>query len=139
MRESCGFLVRVGDKYLLGEVNGLTCPQRYTVFKGMREEGESRIDCAIRELDEETSLATFISDNSEPFHSYQIKDKHVYVYLLEYPESSMESINQLLKCKSEFAPGKPEISGYKYFTLDELAGALLPSQVGMIKDIPKSA
>jgi 8-oxo-dGTP pyrophosphatase MutT (NUDIX family) len=71
--KSCGFLVVRGDpidSFLL-----LVHPTRYDLPKGHMEPGESELECALRELKEETGIAAHEIDIDPAFRfstSYEV-------------------------------------------------------------------
>ena len=54
---SSGFVIlNKREEVLLGRVDAHDPPYQYTVFKGQQEKGESLLDTAIRELQEESGI-----------------------------------------------------------------------------------
>lgn len=139
---SSGFIIQCKDgKYLLGRADGHSDPYCWTVFKGQQEPNETLIDTAIRELKEETGISV-VSDHrlnrnisTNYVHTYSMKRKDVYLYLLFDKEGVLDSFE--LKCSSFMKNGRPEICEYRRFSLDELERHIFPSQRGIIDVLKK--
>ena len=137
---SAGFAVLSKDnKILLGKTSKYNEKGSWTIFKGQKEEGETLIDTAIRELMEESGI-DIISDNrlnsntsSSPFYSFGINDKTVFVYLLQDKEGALDGYKFV--CDSFFGDDQPEISEYGWFTIEEALNKVYPSQRGLIEKI----
>lgn len=110
---TCGILLHTKDGYLLchptGREHGIGC---HDIPKGMKEEGETEWQCAVRELREETGLV--IPEGSEADavdlgrHPYNIK-KDIHLFYCETEEIDRDS----LVCTSMVPrTGKPEVDGY---------------------------
>lgn len=123
---AAGFLIRsANDLYLLGHV---TQPDSYvfnptdrlwTVPKGVINEGERLIDCAIRETKEETGLdlpALFSPFDYSTPPKYVITTKHKINHIFEFGDTYGTLLNRTIKCESLIENkrfpqmnGKPEI------------------------------
>lgn len=141
MKNAAGYLVKVGNKFLLGHPFGRD-KNRWTIFKGGQNDGESLLDTAIRELREESNIR-IVGDNTKlgivqsdqytkKIHIYNVgKEKIVHVFLLDLPEGALNGYP--LKCPSIIPNSSdPEIDGYKLFSVDEAEKVLLRSQQGLI-------
>ena len=139
---SSGFIVECKDgRFLLGRADAHEEPYCYTVFKGKQEINETLIDTAIRELKEETGIDV-VSDHrlnknisTNYVHTYSMKRKDVYLYLLCDKEGVLDSFEP--KCSSFMENGRPEICEYRRFNLDELERNIFPSQRGIIDVLKK--
>lgn len=138
---SCGFIIVSNDKkILLGKATEHPSPFCWTVFKGGQEGNETYIETAIRELKEETGI-DISADNilnrnisTNPIHSYSIKQKKVYLFLLEDYSGILNK--KEFVCNSFWGnPPMPEISEYKWCSIEEFENMVFPSQKGIIKSL----
>ena len=137
---SAGFVVLSKDKkILLGKTSKYNNNSNWTIFKGQQEYGESLIETAIRELQEEAGI-DIVNDNrlnantsSSPFFTFGINDKTVFVYLLQDFEGALD--NYEFKCNSFFGDNVPEISGYGWFNVEEALDLVYPSQRSLIEKV----
>ena len=139
---SSGFVVKGKDgRYLIGRADGHSEPYCFTVFKGGTEANENLMDTAIRELKEETGidiandhrLNRNISTN--PIFSYSLRHKDVFIYMLTDIEGVLDSFQ--FTCSSFWAENRPEISDYKWFTLEEMRQNIFPSQRGLLEKLQR--
>lgn len=137
---SAGYLVKCGDKYLLGRPFHSVF---WSIFKGGQHKGESLIETAKRELKEESGLdiddllenkIIGRKDCEKLLLKYDVKKKKlVYVYLLELPESFL---NEEFFCTSYMEDiSIPEVVDYHWFTKKELKNAIFRSQLCVLKKI----
>jgi len=111
---SAGLVVIQDNKILLAHPTGSKWKHTYSIPKGHIEAGESILDAAIRETEEETGIDTtnlIIDDYSERFIDYTKKGKlykRVY-YFIAYPE-------QLI---SNFTPQMKEVDWVGFLTKQE--------------------
>ena len=96
-------------------------PGNYDIPKGHWEEGETVLETAIREMEEETGFYITHADQMVDLglHKYiPTKDLHIFFYAIDaLPEVST------LKCSTNFEyKGKsvPEVIGYRHVDLDDL-------------------
>lgn len=140
---SAGFIVRSkGGKYLIGKTTKYPKDQCWTVFKGQQEYGESLIGTATRELKEEagvdilSSVPLQLSQSTSQFYSFSMKGKDVILYLLNDENGVLDNFN--FECSSWWGPNKtPEISEYKWCTLEEMDKLVFPSQRGLVDYLKK--
>jgi len=121
MKTSAGILITDSKKLLMAHV---TLQVQYDIPKGLIEPGETPLNCALRELSEETGLMWTDADTSM-FVDLGVFDylptKQLHLFLYEWhtlPDTS------LMKCSSMFERyGKqyPEVDRYMYVPLNELA------------------
>ena len=137
---SAGFVVLSKDKsmILLGKADKYNSNGNWTIFKGQKEDGETLIETAIRELREESGI-DIIGDSrlntntsSSPFYVFGVNEKTVYAYLLHDVEEVLKNFK--FNCSS-FWDGHPEIVEYKWFSLNEASNSVYPSQKGLIEKI----
>lgn len=136
---AAGFLIRSGDKFLLGRPTG---HKHWSIFKGELNEGELPLEAAIRELEEETGIK--LSHDVRlltgvyplPICTYEIKEKNkqVIVYIIDDKDGHL--LGDKFICTSTFGlDNKPEIDAFKWFTFEELIEHIMPSQKDLIKTI----
>ena len=116
---SCGVIIADNEKHLLaivpwGKKNSLDIP------KGHIDPGESPIECALRELREETSIKLKASDLKDLGKFYYSTEKDLHLFLCKV--TSMPNPLQL-KCNSTFtnAYGKvvPEATAFQITSFDD--------------------
>lgn len=138
---SSGFAVISNDyKILLGKTKKHNPKGSWTVFKGQREEGETLIETAIRELQEESGIDVMNDDrlnkytSTSPFYVFGLNDKTVHIFLLQDKENALD--NYKFNCNSYFEQ-IPEISEYEWFELEDASNKVYPSQRGLIEKLIK--
>lgn len=112
MELSCGVIITCNKKVLLGHI---TNKSSWDIPKGLKEKKESNLDCAIRELMEETGLDfKSLKKNLIPLGQFNYtKEKNL--YLFRYDLKVMPNLSKL-KCNSFF-----EKDGVQYPELDRFA------------------
>ncbi len=119
MKLSCGFLIVHEDKLLLCHVTQSN-PSRWDIPKGEKEANESDIQCAIRELKEETGLTVLPN---------QVYDLGMFDYLpnkqLHLFKCNMDTLVDVktLDCSSMFTRYSKlfkEVDDYKLIPMREL-------------------
>jgi 8-oxo-dGTP pyrophosphatase MutT (NUDIX family) len=139
---SSGFVIKSRDgRYLLGKADGHHEPLCWTIFKGQQEGEETLIDTAIRELKEETGI-DIISDHrlnrnisTNPIFTYSLRHKDVYVFLLVDSEGVLNSYP--FSCSSYWEDNKPEISDYRWFSLEDMMAHIFPSQRSLVDKLKR--
>lgn len=143
MTVSAGFIVRSKDgKYLLGRTTKFPKKRCWTVFKGQQEKGESLIYTATRELREESGIDIIRQQGLQkcqstvPFHTFLIKEKIVYLYLLIDENGLLDNFE--FNCTSYWGKERvPEICEHKWFKVDEMESFIFPSQRGLVDKLRK--
>lgn len=116
---SCGIIIlNECDEILMGHSTGNTF---YDLPKGGMEEGETFLECALRECWEETGLdfSGFMMTELGLVKYTKKKDLHLYVIPVIKQAIDMES----LVCTTNFLEGErefPEFDGYRWVSIDEL-------------------
>ena len=102
----CLAVVKVGDEYLLGRNKWRN---RYEIFGGCREKGESSRDCILRECHEEFGFAstdiTYIGAMKyllkPDYFSKEEREELGGLYGISLPDTSLEDIYSNIKDKDE--------------------------------------
>ena len=90
MKTSCGIIILNSDnEILLCHVTGQT---QYDIPKGLMDEGETYIDCAIRECQEETSLIFTEDDLTEIGLVPYNKKKQLYLFMTVKDDINLENL-----------------------------------------------
>lgn len=132
---SCGLLVlNERDELLVGHSTGSF---HWDLPKGLLDEGEQPLGCALREADEEFGLAFPASRLVElGRHAYYPgKDLHLFVVRTSMTETSVENC----RCRSFFEHPKtgqsmPEVDGFAWSTDQELETRLAKSMKRLLLD-----
>ena len=102
----CLAVVKVGEEYLLGRNKWRN---RYEIFGGCREKGESSRDCILRECNEEFGFdsadITYIGAMrlllKPDYFSKEEREEFGGLYGISLPDTSLEEIYSLIKDKNE--------------------------------------
>jgi|TARA_B110000908_G_scaffold167824_1_gene221463 8-oxo-dGTP pyrophosphatase MutT (NUDIX family) len=136
-RYSAGLVIIFDGKILLGQSSGRKPNSGYGISKGGIEEGESRLEAAIRETKEEFGIKiprNLINKQEYTFTLTSRKYKYnkvVYYYIVEI--SSLSQIG----LKSEDVPKRQlqleEIGNAKFFSRDEAMNVTMQSQLQVLQ------
>lgn len=136
MKKSCGIIIlNENNEILLGHVTG---QKHNDIPKGMLEDNEKEIDCAIRECSEETSLV-FEKESLIELGEYSyLKDKLLHLFLVNVKKSDIDLTK--LKCESYFEhyytkKQMPEVDGFNWFDLNGVENHLAKTMGGLLKKI----
>ena len=114
---SCGVVITDGENILLGKING---DDEWDIPKGLMDDGESYIDAALRELQEESNL---VLDKGLlevlGFFPYNPR-KQLCLYRVKYKDLYEELDTKKMYCSSMVAPGWPEISYWDIKQYDDV-------------------
>ena len=123
MELSCGVIVTNGDRILIQHPTGKSWEKgNWDIPKGHIEQGELEVDCALRELQEETGiiarreLLVYVGK----FAYTEKKNLSLFLYQVNFlPEL------ERMFCKSKFIHKKTgkeieEVNGYRYILLSEI-------------------
>lgn len=144
MKTSVGIIIRLkSGEIALGRTTGRSGQRVWTICKGGIELGETYIQTAIRELEEESGVdlnknAQLLKElNTEIFHEYIMPDKRVILYLLDDQQGILDNFN--FYCRSNFLDKNgrslPEICEFRAFDLVDLKDYLMNSQHGVIEKL----
>ena len=120
MIKSCGVLLKVKDKYLLGRDSGTF--KSYSIPKGKQEEGETEAETALRELKEETNITLQPGDiGVTPIMRYTTKrhKKEIVVFAAE-----LQEVPEDIRCIALCPNGEPELDSFLWVTKEEASNIL---------------
>lgn len=116
---SCGIIIlNEYDEILMGHSTGNTF---YDLPKGGIEDGETHLQCALRECLEETGLDFTSSPLIEIGMMKYNKKKDLFLFLAHVLKLSIDF--DMLACTTHFDDGErqhPEFDGYHWVTVDEV-------------------
>lgn len=107
---SCGILIQVGSKYLICKSSGA---DTWGIPKGQKNKGETNKECAVREVEEETSIK-IEKTTLALFLKYPSKTKDIIVY-----HTTLQKELKGLFCTTMLPNGKLEIDDYKWVDKQE--------------------
>lgn len=116
---SCGVIITDGKVILLGHSTG---NRHWDIPKGSMDSGETFIDTALRELNEETSIVLTPNDVSDLGHHEYTPRKDLYLFL--YKTDNLPLIQDVI-CTSMCERGNrtfPELDFFKYVPLEKIQG-----------------
>jgi len=120
MKTSCGLLLTDGKKLLLCHV---TNKPQWDIPKGVQEEGETPIQCLLREVKEETGI---VFDKEEIEHIIDIgiydylpaKKLHLFLFETEnLPDAYLMACNSMF---TMYEKDFPEVDAFEYVPFDSL-------------------
>lgn len=121
MKTSCGIIIfNEQNEILMGHVTG---NKFYDIPKGMIDENETPIACAIRECQEESSLVFKPEDLKDLGEYKYTKEKNLHLFLTKISKNKIE-IDKLV-CTSFFEhfytkKQTPEVGGFKWIAVSEV-------------------
>lgn len=136
MTHSCGiFLITESWKVLIGKASKQGAHQLYSFPKGKREDNESPLDAAIRELYEEANI--HIDQSKYRIHEldvilYPKKSKCLHPFFIT---SLKETDFPNIKCNSYAPSGKPELTDLEWKPIKECINLLHPTQATALEKI----
>jgi 8-oxo-dGTP pyrophosphatase MutT (NUDIX family) len=115
----------------------------WSIPKGKVEKGETKLEAALRETEEETNLWLGSNDNFIVYDlehkTYGHKKKVLYPFLfLEMQTSTMDWVSLEIKCNSnvpEERGGFPEMDDFKWVGIDEAREVLHETQIACLDNI----
>ena len=119
MLTSCGLIITDGSLCLLCHVT-LSSPSRWDLPKGVMEDGESAIDCVVREVYEETGVVVDIDNLLDLGIFDYMPNKNLHLFVSE--QETLPPVNKMT-CVSTFERyGKdyPEVDNYMYCSFKDL-------------------
>lgn len=132
MQTTCGVLITDGHNLLICHpTNG----KSWDIPKGRRDEGETDVDAAVRELSEETGLSVSADDLEHlGIHGYK-KDKQL--SLFRYRVDQMPDPDKC-HCDSTFewhGQRIPEMDGFEVVPIDEAIGLMNTDMARVLSNI----
>lgn len=132
---SCGFIiVHNNGKLLACHATGKPDKNGWDISKGHIEEGETPLECASRELKEETGLDSYRLEKVSDLGVWEYnasKDLHLFLAHCEFDVKKC-------KCTSYFEQyGRqiPEMDDFKLIDIDEIDETYYPNMANIIKKI----
>ena len=123
MKNTCGIIIyhQISNSILLGRATGFD--NAWSIPKGLQEIGETTLDAAIREVQEESNISKefILKHHLIPLtpQNYNSKKKRLHTYLM-----IIDEIPNDIKCISYFTDSfgnvKPEFDLLKWVEVDEL-------------------
>lgn len=124
---SAGIIVKCNGKYILGHVTGT---ERFDIFKGRAEAGESYYETAIRECEEESSLIFNADDDMKCLgYNFYTPKKDIFLYVAKRNNINVND----LKCTILMENKAPEMDYYEAFTFDEMVSKVGKSMKYLLK------
>lgn len=129
---SCGFIIINNDKLLACHATGRPYKNGWDISKGHIEDGENPLECAYRELKEETGIDLAILTNIRDLGKFEYtksKDLHLFVANCNVDPSKC-------KCTSYFEQhGRqiPEMDAFKLIDFDKIDETYYRSMAKVIK------
>ena len=129
---SCGFIIINNDKLLACHATGRPYKNGWDISKGHIEDGETPLECACRELKEETGIDSSRLTNIRDLGKWAYtKYKDLYLFVANYDVDLSKC-----KCTSYFEQhGRqiPEMDAFKLIDFDKIDDAYYRSMAEVIK------
>jgi 8-oxo-dGTP pyrophosphatase MutT (NUDIX family) len=138
METSAAVIITDGERFVVGHPTGAPYRKAWSLPKGLVEPGESAVNAAAREVEEETSLKLDKSKlEDKGVYPYQaLKNIHLFVYHVD--DLSVST----LRCTSTFEqkPGvwAPEIDKFAWIPYSKAAEYLNPNLNKIFKEVEPS-
>jgi len=116
---SCGVIITDGKVILLGHSTG---NKHWDIPKGGMDKGETVIETALRELEEETSIVLTENDVVDLGHQEYTPRKDLHLFL--YRTDDLPPLNKIV-CTSLCQRGEnmvPELDFFEYVLLEKIQG-----------------
>lgn len=136
MKTSCGILiVNEFNEILVGHSTG---NKFFDIPKGMLDEGETPIDCAIRECMEETSIE-LNRENLNDLGLFQYnKEKNLHLFFTEVKKDSIDLSSLVCTSMFEHIYTKkllPEADSFKWLKLNEIDSDCAKSMAKLLNSL----
>lgn len=121
MKISCGvIIINEQEEMLMGHSTG---NKFYDIPKGMLEENENPVCCALRECEEETSIILHESELKDLGEFKYNKEKNLHLFLVKRIKDTIDV--KALVCNSMFEHFytkklQPEVDSFKWVSLNEI-------------------
>lgn len=134
-QHSSGIIITDGEQFLIGHV---TNSSYWSIPKGLVDPGESDIDAAVRETQEETDIIV-APENLTSLGKFAYRDKKDLSLFIYETESDSLPPASMMKCNSVVfvseLEGFPEIDGFRYIKFSEMEKYLNKSMHTLFKKI----
>lgn len=129
---SCGFIIINNDKLLACHATGRPYKNGWDISKGHIEDGETPLECACRELKEETGIDSSRLTNIRDLGKFEYtKSKDLYLFVANYDVDLSKC-----KCTSYFEQHGhqiPEMDAFKLIDFDKIDDIYYRSMAEVIK------
>jgi len=126
---SAGILVKIqSNQYALGHA---TNNKHWDIFKGRQDEGETFVQTALRECQEESGLVFQESDLKFLGKFDYTKKKDIVIFIARVENLDFSG----LKCTTFLENGDPEMDYYAPFTFDLMLEATATSMSNVLKSL----
>jgi putative (di)nucleoside polyphosphate hydrolase len=138
MKTSCGIIIlNENNEILMGHVTG---NKFYDIPKGLQDENEEPIACAIRECQEEISLVFEVSQLTDLGRFAYNKEKNLHFFLTHVNKDSIK-IEELF-CDSFFEhhytkKQTPEVDGFKWIPVKDVVAHCAKSMGNLLTLLAK--
>lgn len=105
----------------------------YDIPKGKIDEGESALECAVRELEEEAGIRLGADGDINTFHLQRLTIKNGNLTLS--CAAVVDNVEKAAKIKANPETGKAEHVGYGWVTFDELCSNCIPTLADPIQQM----
>jgi len=133
MKTTCGIIIIQNKKILMCHSTGNS---HWDLPKGLKDENETDIQTAIRELKEETSF--IVTENELEFLGTQKFNKEKFISLFKYIGSKVFNEKEAV-CNSFFINFKgkemPEADAFEFFTKDEALNKSAKNMNKILQDL----
>ena len=138
-KESAGLAIIYDNRLLMGHPTNARWFKSYSIPKGGIDEGETKLEAAIRETKEEVGLNIPLSLIDKTEHSFSLStkkynyDKTVYYYVVEIDDLSQLKLKDTKIPKNQLRLKEMDWAGF--LTLEEALKRATPSQLALVNKL----